>query len=158
MSLIPLPHKWNKLVHLVHSPNMDLWIIDPEEIADRYENHYPPTITGRHDDSNLSCCTCFLCYWLAAKRQAQWFRDSEDGILLICKRELIQHSWFLINSSLIYNRHRVTTLTAITCTHTRLYIYYVSLAAIVLCPKRKMESIQTSLKIFAIKSLVLFSF
>lgn len=66
------------------------------------KSHYPPTITGRHDDSNLSSFTCSLPQRRAARWGVPWFRDGGEGILLVCKRELIQHSCFLINSGVIY--------------------------------------------------------
>lgn len=105
--------QWRELVHLVHSLDVDLWIIDTKEILDGYEKSLSTNIPRQAwwQQSMLAYLLPALA-WRAARRQARWFRDDEEGILLVCKRELIQHSWFLINSSVIYNRHGLRAQTA----------------------------------------------
>ncbi len=120
-------------------PDVDLWIIDTKEILDRYEKSLSTSIHWQAwwQQSMLVYLLPTLA-WRAARRQARWFRDGEEGILLVCKRELIQHSWFLINSGVIYNRYGLRAQTAQlpplrTCArtharthaHTHAHTYYV---------------------------------
>lgn len=111
--LFLFPSEKNKLVPLVHSPDVDLWIIDTQEILECYEKSLSTNIHRQAwwRQSMLVYPLPTLA-WRAARRQAQWFSDGKEGILLVCKRELIQRSWFLINSGVIYNRCGLSAQTA----------------------------------------------
>lgn len=122
MSLFPT---WSyKSIHLVYGPDLNSWIIDTQEILDCNEKSLSTNIHQRPwwRQSVPVYPLSTLGRW-AVRWQAQWFKDEERGILLVCKRELIQRSWFLINSGVIYNRSRLRADSSVTpSSHTHLLL------------------------------------